>query len=377
MRNIVKSANKTSYILLSENLILMCIGIAFTYRAIYFLNPGNLNTAEMELKMAEFKSDGVFQCGISSLLLSYGPLVVSLVNSFLGLIIDNYLHYRMLRDIEKKEQEDIVQEIGETSRSLTNFKLRKFNMFWKKYYSYITIVSQWIIPILITLFMYPMQVKEMSMHEVRSLEDSCMATLQMSNTNCNKYIDFDNITVELRKNLISPTNYLEVLQRINHNNKTSTEIDSVLSNIFSIVKNFNNHTDFQYTNMTKSLRQPKFDDKCMKMCFTDNKNMLVYMFVLAIVSYFVPITISMMILTKIHIMDVKRPNAKTYITRELLYNVLFWTPVMFDTFLSLIMCSFTMHGTRTSLLNAVANVYQAIRNFMQTRYFTENAIVPV
>ncbi|CAH2217121.1 jg17594 [Pararge aegeria aegeria] len=122
--------------------------------------------ADMELKMAGLKiNEGHFQCGFSTLLMSYGPLVVSLVNSFLGLVIDNYLHYRMLRDVENKEKQDIVQEIGENSRSLKDFKLNKLFTFWKKYFSFLTIVLQWIVPILMTLFMYPMEVREMSMRE--------------------------------------------------------------------------------------------------------------------------------------------------------------------------------------------------------------------
>ena len=124
-------------------------------------------------------------------------------------------------------------------------------------------------------------------------------------------------------------------------------------------------------------RKSKSENTCMKMCYLENKDILLYMFVLAVLCYFVPITISSMILTKIHIMNMNKPNLKVYVSRELLYNILFWSPVMLDTFLSLILCSYSMNDVRTSLFNVIANVYQAVKNFMNTKYFKDNAIVPV
>ena len=181
------SKNKFSNILLSENVLLMCVGITFMCRAIYSIKPGNVEMDGVDLRMAEISPYVIknidVKCGFASLLLSYGPYVMSLVNSFLGLIIDNYMHYRMLWDIKKKNEEDNVQEIGETSRSVTevkHVKYRSITVLWKKYSSFITIVLQWIIPILITLFMYPMNVKEMSIGEARNLEDTCMSMLDVT-----------------------------------------------------------------------------------------------------------------------------------------------------------------------------------------------------
>lgn len=364
----------------------MCVGIAFLCRAMYSLKPGNVEMDEMELRIAGIMPNILknvnIKCGFASLLLSYGPFVVSLVNSFLGLIIDNYMHYRMLWDLKKKNEEDMVQVIGESSRRITELKQNKFSkftLFWRKYSSFITIVLQWIVPILIALFLYPMKVKEMSLGEARSLDDTCMSMLDVTNEPCytNSTIWNNTEESELRKYISVPVNYLEIIEKDPANtNQSSKQVDSILINVLSVLKNFNNNSDFEFTNVGKSSRRPKIDERCMKICFTDNKSLLIYMFALAFISYFVPITISTIILTKIHIMQVNRPNAKTYVTRELLYNILFWTPVMFDTFLSLIMCSFSMHGTKTSFLNVVANVYQAVKNFMNTRYFKENAVVP-
>lgn len=379
------SKNKFSNILLSENVLLMCVGITFMCRAIYSIKPGNVEMDGVDLRMAEISPYVIknidVKCGFASLLLSYGPYVMSLVNSFLGLIIDNYMHYRMLWDIKKKNEEDNVQEIGETSRSVTevkHVKYRSITVLWKKYSSFITIVLQWIIPILITLFMYPMNVKEMSIGEARNLEDTCMSMLDVTKEPCYFNSTWVNTTEseELLKYIPAPLNYLEIIEKDQSNTNETRQLDTILSNVLSVLRNFNNNSNFEFTNVTKSFRRPKIDEKCMKICFTDNKSLLVYMFALAFISYFVPITISVVILTKIHIMQVNRPNVKTYVTRELLYNILFWTPVMFDTFLSLLMCSFSMHGTKTSFFNIIANVYQAVKNFMNTRYFKENVIVP-
>lgn len=384
LRSWMSNKNKYSNILLSENILLMCVGISFMCRAIYSINPGNIGMDEVDRRMAaispSIKKYMDIECGFASLLLSYGPYVVSLVNSFLGLIIDNYMHYRMISDIKKKNEEDIVQEIGESSRSITTVKNLKFNKirkFWRQYSSFITIGLQWIIPILITLFMYPMNVKEMSISEARNLEDTCMSMLDAAKESCYTNSTWSNTTEsELLKYIPAPLNYLEVIEKEQSSVNESKQLNTVINNVLNILRNFNNHSDFEFTNVTKSFRRPKFDDRCIKICFADNKSLLIYMFVLAFISYFIPITISVVILTKIHIMQVNRPNAKTYVTRELLYNILFWTPVMFDTFLSLIMCSFSMHSTKTSFFNIVANVYQAVKNFMNTRYFKENEIVP-
>lgn len=382
LRSIVFRKNRFSSILLSENILLSCIGIAFLCRAIYSLNPTNVDAVNIELRFAGIHfglNKETTNCGFSSLLLSYGPLVVSLVNSFISLIVDNYMHYKMLKDIKTADDQNIVQRIGEGSRSIRQEKINKTCKFFKKYFSYFTIAFQWIVPVLMVLLMYPMNVKEMSTNEVRSSENTCMAMLDLSKSNCSysymTWETFPNIT-ELRT-YVPTANYMETMETGEPNRNVSNNIATILSNVINIVRNYNNQTDFAYTNITKSLRRPKLDDLCMRICFTDNQNMLIYMLILAFISYFVPITISAIILTKIHIMQVNRPSAKTYVTRELLYNILFWTPVMFDTFLSLIMCSFSMQSMRTSLFNVIANVYQVIKNFMNTRYFKENEIMPV
>lgn len=104
LRSVLKRKGKFSHVLLSENIILMCIGLAFLCRAVYSLHPSNLNMEEFEERMlrrsTHFEN---LPCGFPSLLLSYGPLIVSMVNSFLSLVIDNYMHYQMLTEEKIKE----------------------------------------------------------------------------------------------------------------------------------------------------------------------------------------------------------------------------------------------------------------------------------
>lgn len=252
-----------------------------------------------------------------------------------------------------------MRENAQTERSNA---LNKFVTFLQAHSTYITIILQWIVPILTALFLYPMNVQEVSMNEMRNLHDNCISILDLTNTKCSP-----NYTMPLHKYIPIP-NMTETYEY--KTNKTE-EIDSVLK----ILNNYTNNTDLSYA-QTKTVRTPKSDD-CMKICVTDNKNILLYMLILAFISFFVPITISTAILTKIHTMNVKKVNVKTYITKDVLYNILFWSPVMFDTFLSLILCSFSMNSTRASFFNAVANVYQAIKNFMNIKHFKENMIVPV
>ncbi|CAD0201189.1 unnamed protein product [Chrysodeixis includens] len=56
------------------------------------------------------------ECSFTSVLMGYGPLVVSLVNSFLSLVIDNYMHYQMIADVKTGEDESTVREFSRTSR---------------------------------------------------------------------------------------------------------------------------------------------------------------------------------------------------------------------------------------------------------------------
>lgn len=374
-RVLKKNLTTISSVLLSENILLICIGIAFISRSLYELNSTNFTTKDMEVRTAELKKskiEGSIQCGFFSVLISYGPLIVSLVNSFLSLIIDNYMHYKLLYDIKVKDDENVVRVIGEETTDGRKLNFNTFFDVWKKYYSYGIIALQWIIPVLIVLLMYPMGATPiLGTGEERSIDDSCITMLNLATEKCSNYTYFNGTDYAI------PIKYLEVYNYSLRNLNETKKVDSILDNVFNILASYNNQTDFLYTNESRSLRRPKINDICMKICYVDSKNMLLYIFVLVIVSFFIPITISLVILTKIHVMEVKRGNMKTYVTRELLYNILFWTPVMFDTFLSLMFCSYSMDGMRSSLFNVIANIYQTVKNFMNTKYFKENAIVPI
>lgn len=368
---IMQGRNMFTSMLLSENLILTSIGIAFVARATYKLNPLNINTFELEERSSEMVPSGNgVQCGFWTVIMSYGPLIVSLVNSFVSLIIDNYMHYKMIEETKKEDDENVVQEIVLESRRLSDTKV-KIHGFWRKYFSFILIGLQWIIPILLALFMYPMDVKEMVMtRHIKSDIDSCMTLMDISNGTCMETAS--NYSLELRK-YIPFKNYIQSYENV-ESKENSTEINSIIENVYRIIYNFTNFN----VNVTSSplYRKPKLYEKCVRICYMENKSMLSYMFIIAVVSFFVPITISTIILTKIQAMDIKRPNVKTYVSRELLYNVLFWSPVMFDTLLTLIFCSYSMNGMRTSLFNVIANVYQAVKNFINSKYFKDNIVAP-
>lgn len=390
LRRVLKDKMKFSAVLLSENILLMCIGAAFMIRAIHELYVLNVHIYDMDERVAgsigQEKYDTTMECGFRSVLMSYGPLIVSLVNSFLSLIIDNYMHYKMIQEINKEEDENTVQEIHEEAMS-RRMNLEGLFSFWKKYFSYIVIALQWIVPVLITITMYPMGVSKMEIsHSVlRSSSSLCMAMIDYSNSTgiCtgNNILDSEtNYSLDLGKYYKPPENYLQVYENEEINGNVSTEINSIIKNVFQIVSSLKNDSIASMNVTSRPLaffRRPKSEELCTKVCYVDNKNLLLYMFALTVVCYFVPITISTVILTKIHVMDVKKPNLKTYVSRELLYNVLFWTPVMLDTFLSLILCTYSTNGMKTSMFNVIANVYQAIKNFMNTKYFKDNTVTPI
>lgn len=369
LKRLIKENNLLPKVLLSENLILICIGLAFITRFIHNMNPSDVTISDIQEKISNKYNS--MHCGFPAVLTSYGPLIVSLVNSFLSLLIDNYMHYRILADAKKKENEDTVQEIGE---NLHNEETSCFRVttFCKEYVSYIMIAGQWTIPIVLALSMYPVNTKEKVLSEVRDLDTLCMNMMDLRNDNCS----YEALSDDLRIS-ISTENYLEVYENLSNVGNTSDNIQSVLKNIYDIILNFNNDTVSFNVTSAPLIRKPKQFWKCRKVCYLENKKLLVYMFVLVMISFFVPITVSTIILTKIHVMAIKRPNIKTYVSRELLYNILFWSPVVLDTLMSIILCSYSMNGTRTSIFNVVANVYQAIKNFMNTKYFKGNTVNPI
>lgn len=339
-------------------------------------NTISTNMEDVEERIANMDvSEETIDCNFLTMLKSYGPLVISLVNSFLSLIIDNYMHYRMLGDIKQEDDDSPVQDLRSFQSSAKNNVFKLFR-FFKKYFSYIAIAMQWVVPVLITLSMYPMEVKERRIlnEDFRQSSDFCIAMVDVSNETC--FTDnIANNNLELRKLIPS---YLEVYENNIYNDSVLPRIDYVVNNVKRVISNWKDDSFANISVSSASLRRtPKMENGCLKVCYVDNKSLLMYMFVIAIISYFVPITISSVILTKIHMMDVKRSSMKTYVSRELLYNILFWTPVMFDTFLSLLLCSYSMNRMRTSLFNVVANVYQAVKNFMNTRYFKENSVEPI
>lgn len=363
LRSVFKGKSKFSNVLISQNMFLMCIGLAFLLRAVYSLHPANMNMEEFDMRLLKLSSHfEKMPCGFPALLLGYGPLVISMVNSFLSLIINSYMHYQIAKEENNK---DNVQDLREDLRS-HNSNLNTFVTYLKSNYKYITIFLQWILPIVTALLLYPMNVNEVSINEMRNLHDSCISLLDLTNADCQS-----NYSMPIHKYI--PNNITDLLDHEFNNNETE-EINVVLKKVFNILDNYNNNTDFFYV-QTKSARTPKSDD-CMKICIIKNKNILVYMVILAFVCFFVPITISLVILTKIYTMKIKKGTIRKYITQDVLYNVVFWSPVLFDTFLSLILCSFSMQGTRTSLFNIIANLYQAMKNFMNIKHFNDNTIVP-
>lgn len=378
LRRLIKDAYSSfPAVLISENVLLMCIGITFIIRASERMKPGDIEIQDIEERISEMGvKESERNCNYLSVLKSYGPLIISLVNSFLSLIIDNYMHYRMLANVKKDDEENTVQELnGFRSNGVS---ISKVIVFGKKYFSYLAIALQWTVPILIAISMYPMELKEQRflMDKDRSSSDFCMAVIDVSNETCVMGDLEDNFSLELRK--LIPTSYIEAHETLLKNDSTAKEINSVVNNVYKIVANMKNNT-FSNVNVTSAplWRKAKASQNCMNVCYLDNKSLTLYTFVVAIVSYFIPITISTVILTKIHMMDIKRPGIKTYVSRELLYNILFWTPVMLDTFLSLLFCSYSMNGMRTSIFNVIANVYQAVKNFMNTKYFHDNSVKPI
>lgn len=375
LRRIVKNKTGAQAIMLSENLILTCIGVAFIIRSIYDFHPMNINMENMEDKSKNFIHLNIFEesnCDFKTVLITYGPLVLSFVNSFVSLVIDNYMHYRMIENSNRKDDENMVQEIGQRSNEVTTQGSNLLS-FIKTYFPIIASIIQWIVPIVLAISMYPIGMKEevISGANLRSLEDSCLTMLDMSNeTHCSY-----NHTQELR-NYIPAEDYLTTTDRKNMSVEETSQIKTIIDRINSIVTNYD-HDIGRYDGPNVTLRRTKSsNDNCYKMCLLETKPMILYMFALLVVSYFVPITISTIILTKIHVMDIKKPHVSMHVTRELLYNVLFWSPVMVDTFLSMILCSYVMNGTRTSMFNVVANVYQIVKNIMNTKHFKWNSVVP-
>lgn len=376
LRKILNKNGTFSIVMLSENVLLTCVGITFVLRAVSKINPVNMNMEHvMEMSAITSSRHDSMKCDFKSVLMGYGPLIVSLVNSFLSLLIDNYMHYRMLEEEKSRDEENTVRGVG-LQDSGRKIQLKTLFVFCKKYFSFIAIGFQWIVPILLVLSMYLMNLKEklIPMSELRTDSDSCMAMLDVGNETCVQ--SNTNFTLELRKHIPTFTNYLYTLENENKNN--SEHINKVINNVYNIVASLDNSTTMNMNVTSPFLfRKSKFNQKCMRMCYLENKSLLLYMFLLAVVSYFVPITLSTVILTKIQAMKLNRPSLKTYVSRELLYNILFWTPVVFDTFLSLIFCAYSMNGVRTSLFNVVANMYQAVKNFMNTKYFKDNSVTPV
>lgn len=359
---------KIPLILLSENIILICLGIAFVSKSVYQMNPINVEVEDMQVrKLTILNMDHEnFECNYSSVLISYGPIIISFVNSFIMLIIDNYMYLRQIISSKETEEADIVQEINNESEENQSRNLIK------KYYPYAAISGQWGIPLLLILSMYSLDTKEQVVsRNINSMKDSCMTMLDMKNRTCTIISDYLNYTQELR--LYELPNYLDVIEN-SHNNDTgqAVQIQSVLDNVYKIVISYN------ATNMNNTLRKAKtYDSGCMKICYIDTKILILYIFFLIVITYLIPITISIIILTKIHVMNKQSLKIKVHVNRDFLYNVLFWTPVMFDMMLSLIFCSYSMSGTRTSLLTVTANVYQVVKSFLNAKYLQFNAIKPI
>lgn len=378
LRTLVTRRNVSSSVLISENLIIMCTGIAFLIRAFYELDAMNVDSSQIEDRSySMIPRKYKMPCDFRMLLMAYGPFIISLVNSFLSLVIDNYMHYKSIVGIKKETEEDSIQVIDDGVVTSSERNIKTSNIFWKKYFMSILIVIQWIVPVLLALSMYPIEVKTKSLliHDFRDISETCMTMVDLANDNCTTYVDTENSFDTFKS--IPLINFINVTESLPVNNSVSFEIDNVINNVLNIIGALKNESKYLNPNITTPMfRTPKSDNECMKICYLENKNLVLYMFLLCVISYFVPITISIVILTKMHV-DMKKSKLKTHVSKELLYNILFWSPVMFETLISLLLCSYTMNGMRTTIFNVIANVYQTIKNFMNTKYYKENSVVPV
>lgn len=349
---IVKQHSKDySSILLSENLILISIGIAFLSKSLYELNPLNIQMNKMQRYIEDINNDNI-KCNFASVIMSYGPIIISFVNSFISLIIDSYMYYRKIE--AKPEDDNVIREINEEIPERKN----EIKIFFKKYYAYAAILGQWVTPIILMFLMYPITMKEqiVSVHNLpNNMQDTCLTMLNMKmNNSCNT-----TYTQELRKYV--PQNYLNVIENAQYDANKTSQVNLVVQRIYDIIN---------------SSRESKSIQDCMKICYLDTKLLTVYLFTIIIVTYLLPIMLSIIILTRIHSIDNKKMNTMN-VNQDFLYNVLFWSPVMFDLILSLTFCSYEMNGTRTSLLTVAANIFQVIKNFVNIKKLQHSTVKPL
>lgn len=369
-RLLVNKCVEFSPIMLSENIILLCIGISFVSKSMYGLNPVNIEATQVEKSRFANMYERNFNCNFATILMTYGPMITSFVNSFVNLIIDNYVYYNVMLKNRAQAEDNVVQDI---SRSDNEGVIKK-NNFFKEYLPYTAIISQWLTPIIFIFSLYTISIKEkiLSTRNFDNMQPSCMTMLNMNNNSCTNINNYINYTELIIKDITS--NYLDVIEQAEFNNDTNIQVNSVVDKVYKIISNL---TTVNFNRNTVTDRKSKIIKDCMKICYLDTPWLIVYLFILNIVAYFIPITISVVILTKVHNMiNVKKTN-KTQITRDFLYNIVFWSPVMFDTILSLLFCSYSMSGMRTSFFTVLANIYQVMKSFINMKYLKVNNVSPV
>lgn len=365
LKKIIKNKEKDiPKLLLSENIILICIGIAFVSKSVYKLHPSNIEIVNDNWRNFENElqiNDEYFHCNFSSLLMTYGPLIMSFVNSFVNLMINNYVKYKELMD-SKRNDENMVQDI---SRDYQGHSIPA-SKWIRNIYPYGIIIGQWLLPMIFTFSLFFIGVQEKTVISSRSFNhfEQCTTMLDMKNESCVE--NNINYTQEIRNYV--PINYLHLFENPKYNNSNiSREMDSIVNNVYKIIDNFKDK-DFLNNSVDRENKLLKYD--CMKLCYLDTKWLIVYTFLLIVITFLIPVTISMVILTKIEASGASN-------VRDTLYSILFWTPVMFDMILSLIFCSYSMNGTRASLLTVLANIYQVIKNIINSNSLKHNSVTPV
>lgn len=441
--------------LLSENIFISGMGVLFILK---YLNKTNDSSKIFGIAFYKFynakRMENSFsdECTFMDLFIEYSPIILPFVNNIVNYLGISANCWKEACDREFTENMSNLNEDGvsslkgsqtgspqqSTSREMdkdrkeTTTKLNKeedltYNhkngrkmivKMTKNQVMLVGVIVQWLIPIIASALMYPMQIKHLSKQDNNlTFQGNCMKNKLVFETQCIEYrLNMngnlsEGIQTATRIFLSNTMENEELLNIIKYapnitNTNSSSEMRNIVDNIYKIVNDFKkidtNYSsideetyffkaepkEFNFLNSSVAEWLEKYkmstgenyqQDNCLKMCSIGSNDFKVYLLFLLILAYFLPIIVISILFTKTTDKICNNIVATTdhfTVRREkkfFLWSIFMWSPMFFDFILSVYLCNYSINSVMSTIFVISANMFQIIKAAMNLNYMKKHA----
>lgn len=448
--SLVKSKEREKslkWLLLSENIFIFGMGVLFILKYLNKTFGIAILKFNIEKRMENSFSD---ECTYMDLFIEYSPIILPFVNSIVNYLGMSANCWKEVCDSEFTENMSNLNQDGvlslkgsqtgtpkpstsrevDKNRNETTINLNKeedFNSIHKNgatmmvkmsknQVMLLSIIAQWLIPILVSVSMYPMQIRNLSKQDVNfTFHDNCMKNKLVFETKClahglniigNQAEGIQAATGAFLSNTVENEELVDIIKHSPNitNTNSSSETRNIVDNIYKVVNDFKN-LDPNYSSIDDeaysfNVEPKEFDlnssvaewmknykipsgnnyqqDNCLKTCAIGSNEFKVYLFFILILAYFIPILVTSILFTKTtdKISDKIFANNNFMVGRankSFLWSLFMWSPMFFDFLLSVCLCNYSINSLMSIIFLISSNLFEIIKTALNMSYMKKHA----